>query len=78
MRNLPETTTSDVILPGNQEELTRKQLPNLWALMMALAASTNPVWTKDYSGTALAAIMLLQCGGRMERDVVLELVGLCL
>ena len=78
MRILPETTTSDLLLPGNQEILTREQLPNLWALMMAPAASTNPVWNKDHSDTALAAILLLQCVGRMDKNMVLELVGLCL
>jgi hypothetical protein len=59
-------------------KLTRKQLPNLWALMMALAASANPVWNKDHSGTALAAILLLQCTGRMEKTMVLELIRLCI
>ncbi|KAF2624090.1 hypothetical protein BU25DRAFT_305328, partial [Macroventuria anomochaeta] len=81
---LKNNITSKVRLAGNSNErpcsprkskrLTGKQLPNLWALMVALAASTNPGWNKDHSGAALAAIILLQCAGRMEKDTVLELV----
>jgi len=78
MISLLETTTSDLLLPIDHEKLTRKQLPNLWALMMALTASANPVCNKDHSGTALAAILLLQCADRMEKNMILELVCLCL
>lgn len=46
--------------------------------MMALAAAQKPEWTEDHSGPAMAAIILLQCSGRMEKIMVLELVRLCL
>ena len=46
--------------------------------MMTLAVSTNPVRSKDHSGKALATLLLLQCAGCMEKDVVLKVVGLCL
>ncbi|PNY24618.1 Uncharacterized protein TCAP_05445 [Tolypocladium capitatum] len=49
----------------------QSDLPNLWALTMALAADGR-------SSTALATILLLQCPGRIPKDQLLELIGACL
>lgn len=54
------------------------QLPNLWALMMALAADERDVWQRNRSDPVLAAILVLRCSGRIPNDELLSLIGTCL
>lgn len=54
------------------------QLPNSWALTMALAADSRSSWGRDRSSTALATILLLQFSGRIPNDQLLQLIGACL
>lgn len=45
---------------------------------MALAASGKPAWQRDYSRTALAAILLLRLSGCMDNEKLVGLVRACL
>lgn len=45
---------------------------------MALVAATKPVNGIDPSRTTIAAIVLLQCAGHVEKYLVIELVRCCL
>jgi hypothetical protein len=54
------------------------QLPNLWALMMALTAPNRAMWQQDCSSKALAIILLLHCAGRIPTEQLLDLIGACL
>ncbi len=55
-----------------------KQLPNLWGLLMALAGENRVMWKRDRSNTALAAVLLLQCSGRLPNDQLHRMLGTCL
>ncbi|KAI9152064.1 Transcription factor lcsF [Paramyrothecium foliicola] len=54
------------------------ELPNSWALTMALAADQRVSWQHDRSNTALATVLLLNFAGHMPNDQLLGLLGTCL
>lgn len=54
------------------------ELPNSWALTMALAADNRQSWRSDRSNTALATILLLNYSGRIPNDQLMRLIGACL
>ena len=56
----------------------QEQLPNSWALTMALASDNRHSWQSDRSNTALATTLLLNFAGRISNDQLLRLVGSCL
>lgn len=56
----------------------QEQLPNSWALTMALASDNRHSWQSDRSNTALATTLLLNFAGRIPNDQLLRLVGSCL
>ncbi|KAG9250297.1 basic-leucine zipper transcription factor [Emericellopsis atlantica] len=56
----------------------QEQLPNAWAVTMALAADTRHSWQSDRSNTALATTLLLNFAGRISNEQLLRLVGTCL
>ncbi|EEP77456.1 predicted protein [Uncinocarpus reesii 1704] len=60
------------------KRMIQNELPNRWALMMALAAENRAAWQRDRSDTALAAILLLHCAGRLPKEQLLKLLGDCL
>lgn len=45
---------------------------------MALAASFKSTWQHDHSGTALAAVIMLQFGGRIDNEMLLDMICSCL
>ncbi|KAI6784864.1 uncharacterized protein J7T54_007958 [Emericellopsis cladophorae] len=66
---------------GAKVEMKRtvqEQLPNAWAVTMALAADTRHAWQSDRSNTALATTLLLNFAGRISNEQLLRLVGTCL
>jgi len=60
------------------KKLVRDKLPNLWVLTMALAGSNRDPWQRDKSNTALAAVLLLHCSGRVPDQQLLGVITTCL
>ncbi|KAH7324590.1 hypothetical protein B0I35DRAFT_475824 [Stachybotrys elegans] len=56
----------------------QNEVPNSWALCMALATDQRASWQRDRSNTALATILLLNFSGRIPNDQLLRLIGACL
>ncbi|POR34499.1 Uncharacterized protein TPAR_05301 [Tolypocladium paradoxum] len=78
----PLIETQDGAIPPNAGEVLlgmkktiQNELPNSWALTMALAANSRTSWQRDRSSTALATIVLLQLSGRIPNDQLLQLIG---
>ncbi|KAJ5087524.1 hypothetical protein N7456_011140 [Penicillium angulare] len=56
----------------------QNELPNLWAMMMALVGDSRPSWQPDRSNTALAAVILLKLSGAMPGYQLMSLLEMCL
>ncbi|KAH8126488.1 hypothetical protein LI328DRAFT_166060 [Trichoderma asperelloides] len=54
------------------------QLPNSWALGMALSFDSRNSWQRDRSNTALATTLLTNFSGRIPNDQLLQIIGACL
>ncbi|KAL7970677.1 hypothetical protein HDV63DRAFT_374260 [Trichoderma sp. SZMC 28014] len=54
------------------------ELPNSWALGMALSSSSRNTWPRDRSNTALATTLLINFSGRIPNDQLLQIIGACL
>ncbi|KND92229.1 hypothetical protein TOPH_03024 [Tolypocladium ophioglossoides CBS 100239] len=81
----PLIETQDGAIPPNvgdallgMKKSIQNELPNSWALTMALAAESRSSWQRDRSSTALATILLLHFSGRIPNDQLLQLIGACL
>lgn len=62
----------------SMKRTVQEQLPNSWALTMALASDNRHSWQSDRSNTALATTLLLNFAGRVPNEQLLRLVGSCL
>lgn len=69
-------SANDAIL--SMKRSVQDELPNSWALTMALAADNRQSWRSDRSNTALATILLLNYSGRIPNEQLLRLIGACL
>ncbi|KAL6872006.1 basic-leucine zipper transcription factor [Trichoderma novae-zelandiae] len=56
----------------------QNELPNSWALTMALAADSRNSWQRDRSNTALATTLLVNFAGQIPNDQLLQILGACL
>ncbi|KAL6903113.1 hypothetical protein GGI43DRAFT_401273 [Trichoderma evansii] len=54
------------------------QLPNSWALGMALSFDSRNSWQRDRSNTALATTLLTNFSGRIPNAQLLQIIGACL
>lgn len=63
---------------SGMKSLVQNELPNLWALAMALTTNNKALWQRDRSNTALATIVLLHCAGRIPNDQLLGMLTSCL
>ncbi|EHK47618.1 hypothetical protein TRIATDRAFT_51934 [Trichoderma atroviride IMI 206040] len=54
------------------------ELPNSWALGMALSSNSRNPWARDRSNTALATTLLINFSGRIPNDQLLQIIGACL
>ncbi|KAM0256216.1 hypothetical protein ACHAQJ_005087 [Trichoderma viride] len=54
------------------------ELPNSWALGMALSFDSRNSWQRDRSNTALATTLLINLSGRIPNDQLLQILGACL
>ncbi|KAH6604344.1 basic-Leucine zipper transcription factor [Trichoderma cornu-damae] len=62
----------------NLKRSIQEELPNSWALTMALASDSRNSWQRDRSNTALATTLLINFSGRMPNDQLLQILGACL
>ncbi|KAL7818582.1 basic-leucine zipper transcription factor [Trichoderma gracile] len=62
----------------NLKRSIQDELPNSWALTMALAADSRNSWQRDRSNTALATTLLVNFAGRIPNDQLLQILGACL
>ncbi|KAL7813936.1 basic-leucine zipper transcription factor [Trichoderma aethiopicum] len=62
----------------NLKRSIQNELPNSWALTMALAADSRNSWQRDRSNTALATTLLVNFAGRIPNDQLLQILGACL
>jgi hypothetical protein len=60
------------------KRIVKEELPNSWAMAMALATDNRQSWQRDRSNTALATTLLLNLTGHIPNDQVMRLVGSCL
>ncbi|PNP47102.1 hypothetical protein THARTR1_10607 [Trichoderma harzianum] len=68
--------TADALI--NLKRSLQDELPNSWALTMALASGTRNAFQKDRSNTALATTLLVNFSGRMPKDQLLQILSACL
>ncbi|KAK1239002.1 hypothetical protein MKX08_006063 [Trichoderma sp. CBMAI-0020] len=54
------------------------ELPNSWALGMALSSNSRNPWPRDRSNTALATTLLINFSGRIPNDQLVQIIGACL
>ncbi|EHK17169.1 uncharacterized protein TRIVIDRAFT_227013 [Trichoderma virens Gv29-8] len=71
----PEATAEALT---NLKRSIQDELPNSWALTMALASGTCNSFQRDRSNTALATTLLVNFSGRMPKDQLLQILGACL
>ncbi|KAL7947433.1 hypothetical protein V8C42DRAFT_286087 [Trichoderma barbatum] len=71
----PEATAEALV---NLKRSIQDELPNSWALTMALASGTRNSFQRDRSNTALATTLLVNFSGQMPKDQLLQIVGACL
>ncbi|KAL7793647.1 basic-leucine zipper transcription factor [Trichoderma ceciliae] len=62
----------------NLKRSIQDELPNSWALTMALASDSRNSWQRDRSNTALATTLLVNFSGRIPNDQLLQILGACL
>ncbi|KAJ4858302.1 hypothetical protein T069G_06569 [Trichoderma breve] len=68
--------TADALI--NLKRSIQDELPNSWALTMALASGTRNSFQRDRSNTALATTLLVNFSGRMPKDQLLQILCACL
>ncbi|PNP38373.1 hypothetical protein TGAMA5MH_09731 [Trichoderma gamsii] len=75
----------DIINPASTAEALvelkrsiQDELPNSWALGMALSSNSRNSWPRDRSNTALATTLLINFSGRIPNDQLLQIIGACL
>lgn len=76
-RSAKDEQTGKSAVPG-LKRLMESNLPNLWALMTALATENRAVRQRDRSNTVLATILVLQCSGQLPKESLMALLGACL
>ncbi|KAL7798711.1 hypothetical protein V8C43DRAFT_242886 [Trichoderma afarasin] len=68
--------TADALI--NLKRSIQDELPNSWALTMALASGTRNSFQRDRSNTALATTLLVNFSGRIPKDQLLQILCACL
>ncbi|KAL7906322.1 hypothetical protein GGI35DRAFT_487513 [Trichoderma velutinum] len=68
--------TADALF--NLKRSIQDELPNSWALTMALASGTRNSFQRDRSNTALATTLLVNFSGRMPKEQLLQILCACL
>ncbi|KAK3351098.1 hypothetical protein B0H65DRAFT_108080 [Neurospora tetraspora] len=76
-RSAKDERTGKSAVPG-LKRLMESNLPNLWALVTALATENRAVRQRDRSNTVLATILVLQSSGQLPKQSLMALLEACL